>query len=69
MTIDDVRTNAASRELICEHQPGGPGPDDEDVGVQWTILARGLRYDAAIASMSGARCNTSGSSVTVPALP
>jgi hypothetical protein len=69
MTIDDVRTNAASRELIRKHQPGRSRPDDKNVGVQGLSCARGVCYDAAIASISGARCKTSGSSVTLPALP
>ena len=33
MAIDDENAHAAADELIGEHQPGGAGADDENVGI------------------------------------
>ena len=33
MTVDDERAHAAPAELICEHQPGRAGTDDQNISI------------------------------------
>ena len=33
--VDDPHAHAAPNELIREHQPGGAGPDDEDISMRF----------------------------------
>ena len=34
MAVDDHRAHAAAGELVGEHQAGGAGADDQDVGIR-----------------------------------